>query len=58
MLRKGQKVLSVNCGRLEIHLLLNADDTVADSVEKLCRLASEFGTECKTIKLRAESECR
>ena len=47
-------MLSANGGRLEINQLLFTDDTtlVADSVEKLCRLVSEFGRVCKRKKLR------
>ena len=53
MLGKGLGLLSVNGGRFEISQLLFADDTalVADSEEKLCRLASEFGRVCER-KLR------
>ena len=42
---KGLELLSANCGRFEINQLLFADDRalVADTVEKLCRLVSEFG---------------
>ena len=43
VLGKGLEQLSVNGGRFEINQLLFADDTVADSEEKLCRLVSEFG---------------
>ena len=54
VLGKGLEQLSANDGRFEINQLLFADDTelVADSEEKLCRLASEFGRVCKKIKLR------
>ena len=46
--------MSANGGRFEINLLLFADDTalVADSVEKLCRLVSEFGRLSERRKLR------
>ena len=45
VLGKGLEQLSANGGRFEINQLLFADDTalVADSEEKLCRFASEFG---------------
>ena len=51
---KGLELLSANDGRFEINPLLFADDTalVADSVEKLCRLVSEFGRVCERRKLR------
>ena len=51
---KGLELLSVNGGRFEINHMLFADDTalVADSEERLCRLVSEFGRECKRRKLR------
>ena len=41
--------LTANGGRFEINQLLCADVTalVAHSEEKLCRLVSEFGKECK-----------
>ena len=54
MLGKGLELLSANGGRFEINELLFADDTalVADSEEKLCRLVSEFGRECKRRKLK------
>ena len=44
----------MNGGRFEIYQLLFADDTalVADSEEKLCRLANEFGRVCERRKLR------
>ena len=45
VLGKMLELMSANGGRFEINQLLFADDTalVADSEEKLCRLASEFG---------------
>ena len=54
VLGKGLELLSANGGRFEIYHLLFADDTalVADSDEKLCRLASKFGTVCERRKLR------
>ena len=54
VLGRGLELLSVNGGRFEINQLLFADDTelVADSEEKLCRLASEFGRICERRKLR------
>ena len=54
MPRKGLKLLSANGGRFEINQLLFVDDTaqVADYEEKLHRLVSEFGKECKRTKLR------
>ena len=54
VLGKGLELLSVNSGRFEINQLLFTDDTalVADSEEKLCRLASEFGRVCQRRKLR------
>ena len=54
VLEKGQDLQSVNCDMLEINQLLFADDTavVADSVEKLCRLVSEFGSVCERRKMR------
>ena len=55
MLGKGLELLSeIVAAGFEINQLLFADDTslVANSVEKLCRLVSEFGSECKKIKLR------
>ena len=53
---KVLELLSVNGGKIEINQLLFADDTalVDDSVEKLCRLVSEFGGVCKK---KVESEC-
>ena len=47
-------MLSANGGRFDINQLLFADDTtlLADSVEKLCRLVSEFGTVCERRKVR------
>ena len=44
VLGKRLDLFSANGGRFEINQLLFADDTaqVADSEEKLCRLASEF----------------
>ena len=44
VLGKGFELLGANGGRFEINQLLFADDTalVADSEDKLCRLASEF----------------
>ena len=52
-LKQGLKILSANGGRFEINQLLFADDTalVADSVKKLCRLVSEFGSVCERRKL-------
>ena len=49
VLGKGQKLLNTNGGRFEINQLLFANDTalVADSVEKLCRLVSDFGRICE-----------
>ena len=46
VLGKGLELLSANGGRFEINQLLFTDDTalVADSMEKLCRLVSEFGS--------------
>ena len=43
--KKGLELSSANCGRFEINQQLFADDTalVADSEEKVCRLACEFG---------------
>ena len=43
-----------NVGRFEINKLIFADDKalVADSEEKLCRLAIEFGRVCERRKLR------
>ena len=54
VLGKGLELLSANGGRFEINQLLFADDTalVADSEEKLCRLACEFGRVCERRKLR------
>ena len=54
VLGKGLELLNVNGGRFEINQLLFADNTVlvADSEEKLCRLASKFGRECERRKLR------
>ena len=54
VLGKELKLLSANGGRFEIKQLLFPDDTalVADSEEKLCRLASEFGRVCERRKLR------
>ena len=54
VLGKWLELLSANGGRFEINQLLFADDTaiVADSEEKLCRLASEFGRVCERRKLR------
>ena len=54
VLGKALELLSANGGRCEINRLLFADDTalVADSKEKLCRLASEFGRVCERTKLR------
>ena len=51
---KGLELLSANGGRLEIHQLLFTDNTalVADSDEKLCRVESEFGRECKRREFR------
>ena len=45
MLGKMLELPSANGGRFEINQLLFTDDTalVADSEEKLCRLASEYG---------------
>ena len=54
VLGKGLELLNADGGRFEINQLLFADDTalVADSVEKLCRLVSEFGRVCERRKLR------
>ena len=54
VLGKGLELLSANGGRFEINRLLLANDTalVADSVEKLCRLVSEFGRVCERKKMR------
>ena len=54
VLGKGLELLSANGGRFEINQLLFEDDTalVADSEEKLCRLASELGRVCERRKLR------
>ena len=54
VLGKGLELLSANGGRFVINQLLFADDTalVADSEDKLCRLVSEFGRVCESIKLR------
>ena len=54
VLGKGLQLLSANGGRFEINQLLFADDTalVADSEDKLCRLASEFFRVCERRKLR------
>ena len=54
VLGKGLELLSANGGRFEINQLLFVDDTaiVADSEQKLCRLASEFGRVCERGKLR------
>ena len=54
VLGKGLERLSVNDGRFEINHLLFTDDTalVADSEQKLCRLATEFGRVCERRKLR------
>ena len=51
---KGLELLSANGGRVEINQLLFADDTapVADSQEKLGRLASAFFRVCEKRKLR------
>ena len=51
---KGLELLSANGGRFEINQLLFADDTalVAESEEKLCRLASKFGRVCERRKSR------
>ena len=51
-LGKGLEVLSANGGRFEINQLLFADDAalVADTVEKLCLLVSEFGRICERRK--------
>ena len=53
-LGKGLELLSANGGRFEINQLLFADDTalVADSEDKLCRLASEFGRVRERRELR------
>ena len=50
----GLELLSANGIRFKINQLLFADDTalVANSQEKLCRLASEFGRVCERRKLR------
>ena len=52
VLSKGLKLLVVNGGRFEILQLLFADDTalVANSEEKLCRLASAVGRVCERRK--------
>ena len=52
MLWKGLELLSANGGRFEINQLLFPDDTalVADSEEKLCSFASEFGRVCERRK--------
>ena len=52
-LGKGLELLNANGGRFEINQLLFADDTalVADSVDKLCRLVSDFGRVCERRKL-------
>ena len=54
LLGKWLELLSANGGRFEINQLLFADDAalVADSVEKLYRLVSEFGRVCERRKLR------
>ena len=39
-------------------LRIRSNQLVADSEEKLCRLASEFGRVCERRNLKAESECR
>ena len=54
VLGKGLELLSASGGRFEINQLSFADDTalVADSVEKLCELVSEFGRVCEKRKLR------
>ena len=54
VLGKGLELLSANGGSVEIYHLLFADDTalVADSMEKLGRLVSEFGRVCEIRKLR------
>ena len=51
---KGLKLLSENGDWFEINQLLFEYDTalVADSVETLCRLVSEFGRVCERRKLR------
>ena len=53
VLGKGLELLSVNDGRFEINQLLFADDTalVADSMQKLCTLVTEFDRVCKRRKL-------
>ena len=50
-------MLIANSGWFGINQLLFADDTalVADSEEKLCRLASEFGRVCERRKLRVNA---
>ena len=55
VLGKWLELVSANRGRFEINQLLFSDDTalVADSEEKLCRLASEFGRVCERRKLKA-----
>ena len=54
VLGKGLELLGANGGKCEINQLLFVDETalVADSEEKLCRLASEFGRVCESKKLR------
>ena len=49
VLGKGLELLSVNGRRFEIDQLLFAV-LVADTNEKLCRLASEFGRVCERRK--------
>ena len=57
VLGKGLGLLSANGDRCEINQLLFAEDAalVADSDEKLCRLASEFGRVCERKKLRVNA---
>ena len=54
VLGKWLELLSANGGTFEINQLLFADDTalVADSEEKLCRLANELGRVYERRKLR------
>ena len=51
---KGLELFSANGGRFKINQLLFADDTalVADSEEKLCRIASGFSKVYERRKLR------
>ena len=47
VLGKGLELLRVNIGKFETNQPLFADDSSADSEEKLCRLVSEFGRVCE-----------